>query len=81
MKQSVIPQAQNQGVLSDVAFVEVNTDEEPELARKLMRGGSIPQLIVFHKAGEGWERREATGAQSIGDIQRLVLPSILVKDR
>lgn len=79
MKRSVIPQAQSQGVLSQVEFVEVNTDEEPELARRLMRGDSIPQLIVYHKAGDGWERRELTGTQSVEEIQRAVTPSILIR--
>jgi thioredoxin-like negative regulator of GroEL len=74
MKQSIIPQAQRQGVLSGVAFAQVNTDQQPELARKLMRGGSIPQLIVYHKAGSGWKRRELLGAQSVGAIEQVVTP-------
>lgn len=74
MKQSIIPQAERQGVLSGVAFAQVNADEEPELARKLMRGGSIPQLIVFHKSGTTWQRKELTGSQSVGAIQQLVTP-------
>ena len=74
MKQSTIPQAERQGVLEGVAFAQVNADEEPELARKLMRGGSIPQLIVYHKVGTKWQRKEATGSQSIGAIQQLVTP-------
>ena len=74
MKQSVIPQAQRQGVLQGVALAVVNTDQQPALARKLMRGGSIPQLIVYHKSGTGWQRRELIGAQSVGAIQQLVTP-------
>jgi thioredoxin-like negative regulator of GroEL len=74
MKQSVIPQAQRQGVLQGVALAVVNTDQQPELARKLMRGGSIPQLIVYHKSGAGWQRRELVGAQSVGAIQQLLTP-------
>ncbi len=74
MKQSIIPQALRQGVLADAAFAQVNTDQQPDLARKLMRGGSIPQLIVYHKSGTGWKRRELTGAQSVTAIQKLVSP-------
>ena len=74
MKQSVIPQAQRQGVLQGVALAVVNTDQQPALARKLMRGGSIPQLIVYHRSGTGWQRRELIGAQSVGAIQQLVTP-------
>jgi|SRR5688572_542325 len=74
MKQSTIPQAQQQGVLSGVAFAQVNTDQQPDLARKLMRGGSIPQLIVYHKSATGWQRRELLGAQSVSAISRLITP-------
>jgi thioredoxin-like negative regulator of GroEL len=72
MKNSVIPQAQAQGVLSNVAFAEVNTDQEPKLSKQLMRGGMIPQLIVYHKTSDGWQRKELVGAQSIGAIQGLI---------
>lgn len=72
MKQVTIPQALRQGVLQGVAFAQVNADQEPELARKLMRGGSIPQLIVYHKSGNSWQRRELIGAQDIGAIQQLI---------
>jgi thioredoxin-like negative regulator of GroEL len=74
MKQATIPQAQQQGVLSGVAFAQVNTDQQPDLARKLMRGGAIPQLIVYHKSAAGWRRRELLGAQSVSAIARLVRP-------
>jgi thioredoxin-like negative regulator of GroEL len=72
MKQSVIPQAKREGVLKDVSFAVVNTDNEPKIARGLMSGGSIPQLIVYHKSADGWKRRQLTGAQSLGTIESLV---------
>ena len=72
MKNSIIPQAQRQGVLDKVEFVQINSDEQPELSRKLMSGGAIPQLIVYHKTAEGWQRRELVGAQSISAIQQAV---------
>lgn len=72
MKQSVIPQAKRSGVLNDVSFAIVNTDHEPKIARGLMRGSSIPQLIVFHKGADGWKRRTFTGAQSISTIESAV---------
>ena len=72
MKQSVIPQAQRQGLLDKVAFASVNTDREPQLSKQLMRGGMIPQLIVYHKTDAGWQRRELVGAQSLSAIQSVV---------
>lgn len=65
MKQSVIPQAQQSGLLNGVAFAVVNTDREPALAGQLMRGRSIPQLIMYRKTEDGWRRRQLTGATSV----------------
>jgi thiol-disulfide isomerase/thioredoxin len=69
MKNTVIPQLQRQGSLNRVAFAYVNSDGERDLARKLMSGGSIPQLIMFRKTAKGWQREQLTGAQSVGDTQ------------
>lgn len=66
MKQSVIPQLVRQGALDRVAFAMVNTDREHALAGQLMRGGSIPQLVMFRKTATGWQRQQLTGAQSVG---------------
>jgi thiol-disulfide isomerase/thioredoxin len=74
MKQSIIPQAQRQGVLKGVELAMINTDQQPELARKLMSGGSIPQLIIYHKSASGWQRKDLVGAQSVSAIQQAVAP-------
>lgn len=68
MKHATIPEAQQQGLLRNVAFAVVNTDAEPALARQLMKGGSIPQLIMYRKTPTGWKRRDMVGAQSIESI-------------
>lgn len=65
MKTDIIPQAQRRGLLRRVAFAVVNTDYEPTVARQLMRGESIPQLVMYRKTSEGWKRRHLTGAQSL----------------
>ena len=69
MKYSSIPQLEKSGGLSKVAFAYVNTDQQSELAGKLMKGSSIPQLVMYRKAGEKWERQQLTGAQSASAIQ------------
>src|SRR4051812_20295743 len=49
MKRSVIPALLRNGKLRNVQFTMVNADDDPALARKLMRGTSIPQLIVYSR--------------------------------
>jgi thioredoxin-like negative regulator of GroEL len=73
MKQSVMPQAARQGVLDRVSFAQVNTDNEPTIARQLMRGGSIPQLVLYRKTADGWQLSQRwVGAQSVETIRSAV---------
>lgn len=69
MKQSVMPQLQQRGSLSRVAFAVVNTDRESQLAGQLMQGNTIPQLVMYTKTDKGWSRRQLTGGQSITDVE------------
>jgi hypothetical protein len=72
MKQSIMPQAQRQGMLSRVAYAEVNTDREGTLSRQLMRQSLIPQLIIYHQTADGWRRRELIGSQALGSVESLI---------
>jgi hypothetical protein len=59
-------------MLEKVAFAVVNTDQERKLARQLMSGGAIPQLIVYHKTADGWRRQSLVGAQSPSTIESMI---------
>lgn len=63
MKQSVLPQLERRGSLNGVSLAVVNCDQEEKLAGKLMKGSSIPQLIMYVKTDKGWDRKEMVGAQ------------------
>jgi thioredoxin-like negative regulator of GroEL len=69
MKHTSLPEVEKKGGLSKVAIAYVNTDQQSQLARKLMKGGSIPQLVMFHKTETGWKRQQLTGAHSASAIQ------------
>lgn len=75
MKQAVIPQLEQRGALSSVAFAHVNTGADPVLAGKLMRGSSIPQLIVYRKTSKGWSRSQLTGVQSVSEAASFIQPT------
>jgi thioredoxin-like negative regulator of GroEL len=72
MKYTAIPEVERGGGLQKVAFAYVNTDQEGELAGKLMQGGSIPQLVMYQKTPTGWKRQQLTGAHSPGAIQQFI---------
>jgi thioredoxin-like negative regulator of GroEL len=65
MKGSVMPRLESGGHLRQVNYAQIDTDSEQELAGQLMRGSSIPQLIVFSQGPDGrWHREQLVGASS-----------------
>ena len=72
MKQSVLPSMASNGRLNGVSFSVVNTDSDSALANRLMRGSTIPQLIVFSKTATGWHREQITGATSPQAVEGLI---------
>ena len=72
MKHTAMPEVERQGGLEGVTFAYVNTDKDSALASKLMKGGSIPQLILYHKTDSGWKRQQLTGAQSPSVIRSFI---------
>src|SRR5262245_59045432 len=65
MKQSVLPSLQQAGGMREVTYATVDADSDRDVASQLMRGSSIPQLIVFAKTPDGkWHREQITGETS-----------------
>jgi hypothetical protein len=56
-----------------VTYTTVDADSEREVASQLMRGSSIPQLIVFAKSHDGkWHREQITGETSAANVKSLI---------
>ncbi len=72
MKEEVLPQVRKRGLLGKVAFAIVNLDREKELGDKLVRGGPIPQLLMFRRTPEGWRVRRLVGTQSVEAVEKLL---------
>jgi thioredoxin-like negative regulator of GroEL len=72
LKNNTLAQMERQGKLREVSYVALNSDHHPQLASKIGTGGMIPQVIMYEKNGEGFRRRQLTGAQSEGVLQSLV---------
>lgn len=67
MKDSVMPQVRAAGGLNNVAYAQVNTDQEQALASKMMSGGTIPQLIMYYETADGWQRKQ----MSVGSAEEV----------
>lgn len=73
MKDGVLPRMARGGRLEKVSYANVNAEDESELASHLMRGGAIPQLIVFSKRPDGeWHREQITGSASEAQVSALI---------
>ena len=72
MKEEVLPQVRERGLLRKVAFAIVNLDREKELGDQLVRGGPIPQMLLFRRTSDGWRVRRLIGSQSVEAVESLL---------
>ncbi len=72
MKREVLPQIRRRGLLRRVAFAVVNLDRERKLGQKLIRGGPVPQLLMYRKTPDGWRCSRLVGGQDAGKVERFI---------
>jgi len=76
LRSKVIPELKRHGVLHDVAFAQVDLDEEKELATKLTEGGPIPQIVVYRKTPLGWRLRRLIGGHDVRTVEQFILQGV-----
>lgn len=64
MKRDTIAPMKEAGELDEVVVTLVDKDEQPELAQKLMKGQTLPQVVLFSNRTGVWKRFSLTGMQS-----------------
>lgn len=64
MKRDTIVPMQKSGDLDNVVVTHVDKDKRPELAEQLMKGQTLPQVVLFSKRSGKWKRFSLTGMQS-----------------
>ena len=72
MKRETIEPMMESGKLKNVVVTFLNKDERPELAHQLMKGETLPQIVVFTKQVGGWKRFSLTGMQSQNRMAELL---------
>src|SRR5262245_6289938 len=63
MKSTNIPEALKSGVFKDAVFTMVDVDAKHDLANRLMRGSSVPQLVMYYDSEDGPRRTQMDGVQ------------------
>lgn len=72
MKRDTIEPMMKSGKLENVVVTFVDKDAQPELAQQLMKGETLPQIVVFAKQPGGWKRFSLTGMQSQNRMTELL---------
>lgn len=72
LKHSVLGPMERNGKLQSVEYAVVDADRNLGLARRIMTGESIPQLIAYSKVEGGWRRYSLVGGQSESEVQALI---------
>lgn len=72
MKKETMQPMKDSGALDKVVVTYVDKDERPELAQKLMRGSTLPQVVVYSKRTGSWKRYSVTGMQSKKRVAELL---------
>jgi thioredoxin-like negative regulator of GroEL len=72
MKKSILPRVRERGLLRKVAFAVVNPDRDRDLAQRLTGGGPIPQLVMFRRTADGWQRQKLVGGQSVEAVEHFI---------
>jgi len=81
MKHDTLAMMQQNGKLKEVLFSTVNTDDEPELAAQLMRSSTIPQLVLYTPAPQGWYRTYLHGSQQEERITGMIAQGLELQRR
>jgi thioredoxin-like negative regulator of GroEL len=77
MKQDVLTRMTDDGRLGKVSYAVIDSDEHPEMAGQLMRGNSVPQLIIYSKRPDGqWYRDQLTGRADELAVEGLITRAI-----
>ncbi len=72
MKRDTLEPMKESGDLKNVVVALIDKDERPELAEQLMRGETLPQVVVFSQNSGNWKRFSLTGMQSKSRIAELL---------
>lgn len=72
MKRDTIEPMKKSGELESVVVTYIDKDDRPELAQQLMKGETLPQVIMYSKEDTGWKKFSLTGMQSRSRMKELI---------
>jgi thioredoxin-like negative regulator of GroEL len=78
MRRAILPRVREHGLFRKVAFAHVNLDREKDIANEITGGGPVPQLVMFRKTKDGWQRRKLIGGHSVEEVEKFINEGLAV---
>ena len=75
MKATTIPRLMSKDAFKGFHYATVDLGSEEKIARKLIGNRGVPQLILFEKNDNRWERRYLSGIQSVAKVEAFIARS------
>ncbi len=72
MKSSTIPKLMSRDAFQDFHYATVDLSRQETLGRKLIGKRGVPQLIVYEKRDDKWQRRYLRGAQTVETVEAFI---------
>ena len=73
LKAATLDPMQRSGKLDCVVMAQIDKDEQPELAKAVMNGSTLPQLVAYQQTPQGdWKRVSLSGLQSESRVTELI---------
>ncbi len=72
MKDNVLPKVEKAGGMANVEFAYIDIDRNRQLAAKLSKAKTIPQLIRYHRTPKGWKYNLLNGAHKVPEVTTFI---------
>jgi thioredoxin-related protein len=72
MKKNTIPQLLKKSAFEGYHYTNVDLDKDSTVARQLIGGRGVPQLILFEKKNGKWTRKFLSGYNSVASVEKFV---------
>lgn len=72
MKRETLIPMRDQKEFKNAVVTIVDVDDQPQIAQQLMRGKTLPQLVLMQREPSGWKRFLLTGRQDRPRILELL---------
>lgn len=72
MKKNTIPRLLKKSAFKGYHYTNVDLDKDSSVARQLIGGRGVPQLILFEKKAGKWTRKFLSGYNSVASVEKFV---------